>query len=127
MRRPAIICGGRDFIGSHEAEAWLVLMLLRHAADVVIHGDQEGADRWGARVAEMRLQLPAKKFPPEYERFGREEAPKVRNYQMAAEAAAHGRVPVCLAMPGGSGTGHMCGQAGRFGIPVLKWRPGVKA
>ena len=44
-----------------------------------------------ARVAEMRLQLPAKKFPPAYDRYGSTEAPKVRNYQMAAEAAAHGR------------------------------------
>lgn len=118
--RPAIVCGGRDFRGTEAAARWLRLELLRHDATVVYHGDAKGADQWAARIAEVSLHLPARKFPAEWDRYGKR-AGFVRNYAMAAEAIAHGRVAVCLALPGGAGTADMVRQAERVGIPVVRY------
>lgn len=150
MRRPAIVCGGRDFRWSAEAERWLVLELHRHGADALLHGDSglrccneclfefrgpgmrcpkckgpciplSGADILAAAAAERRLHLPTKGFPAEWSRFGRRAGP-IRNADLAAEASSKGRLPVCLAFPGGSGTRNMVREATNFGIVVVHWR-----
>jgi len=133
--RPAIVTGGRTFVGGWEAERWLVLQLLRHDATVVFHGDSGeraddgriicGADIWAADVAERRLQLPTRPFPAAWKDYGDKAGP-IRNWLMACEASSPGRVPVLLAFPGGSGTGNMIGHAAKRGIPIERWKPGVK-
>lgn len=130
--RPAIVTGGRKFNGTPAAEKWLLLQLHRHAADIVYHGDcgerddagrvVHGADLWAAEVAARVLGLPSRPFPADWSRHGDRAGP-LRNWSMAFVASQPGLVPVCLAFPGGAGTGSMINYAARRGIEVIKYSP----
>ena len=119
-RRPAIVCGGRDYRGSWTAARWLLLELHRHDADALYHGDCRGADLWAAGVVRRRLpQLRVRPFPADWS-VGKQAGP-LRNYAMAVEAASHGRIPVLLAFPGADGTANMVAVARRRGIEVVTY------
>lgn len=76
-----LFCGTRTF-DSFTAVRDVVAQLRTLLGDfTVLHGGARGADTW-AGLAALAFDLPEKEVKPDYERYGRYLAPKIRNTEM---------------------------------------------
>lgn len=119
----AIICGGREYIGSGQAAIRLRQLVRELGIQVIYHGDARGADRWAARVLGavpgwVRIIAVPAKWPKD--RLDKSAGHR-RNADMLRQALAHGpgRV-VVIGFPGGRGTADMCSKAARAGVQVIR-------
>jgi hypothetical protein len=111
--REVIVCGGRDYQPTQQDGRWVTYWLAWLSARVVVHGGARGVDRWAGTLG-SRLGLQVAVVEPDYEAHPGKLAPLARNVAMAE------RFPVAvLALPGGSGTAHMCRVAADLRIPVF--------
>lgn len=106
-----IVAGGRRYTLSATDIAHLEAI---EGVTEVVSGCARGVDRDGEAWAE-RKGIPVRRFPPEWNRYGRG-AGVVRNREMAAYADA-----VAL-FPGKRGTESMCEEAREVGIAIYDFR-----
>jgi hypothetical protein len=110
-----IVCGGRDYndrISLYEA---LDQIVIEHGPiDVLIHGNQRGADTLADAWARSRGVTPVG-VPADWQRYGKSAGP-VRNRRMITE---HGP-DLVIAFPGGRGTANMIGLAHEAEIKVIE-------
>jgi hypothetical protein len=108
-----LVCGGRDFSDTVNANKVLDAMHRALGIDVVIEGDARGADRIAGYWA-RRNRIDNLKFPADWNAHGRA-AGAIRNQQMLDE----GRPSHVLAFPGGRGTADMVRRAKAAGVQVI--------
>jgi hypothetical protein len=108
-----IVAGGRNFKPLMEDYVWLVVQLKSMNATEIVCGCATGADAFGERVAKD-MNLPAKKFPADWNLHGRAAGPK-RNAEMAQYADA------CILFPGGRGTADMEEKALKNNLIIVKY------
>ena len=110
-----LVCGGRAF----DDYAMIIRVLDRiHAMPVngvagislVIHGDANGADRFGGAWAVLR-RVSAQPFPARWQAEGNAAGP-LRNQRMLDE----GKPSLVVGFPGGTGTRDMLNRAERAGV-----------
>ncbi len=82
-----IVAGGREFMDSERLEGVLEVFLDRFGMHTVISGGARGADTFAIEWAEdyaccVHLNV----MLPDYNQYGRYNAPKIRNQQMAQAA-----------------------------------------
>ena len=118
--RIAIITGGRNFTPTLEAEAWLLEQFSILHITCVYDGACRGADNFGHLIA-VRSGILTRRFIARWGDLGKK-AGSVRNAEMLNSAlACSTQRPVILALPGGSGTLHMCGIAETAGVQVISY------
>lgn len=122
-----LVCGGREF--SDVPRLWSILdgiderdkqrggegiRCLIDGAQVKVlpDGSKVGADYWAHQWALAR-NLPAERFPADWDGYGRAAGPKRNQYMFDEGKPTHG-----LAMPGGKGTAGMVSIMKAGGIPV---------
>lgn len=105
-----IICGGRDYYLTETDRNRLSTLPITE----VVSGGARGADH-GGEVWAYYANVPIKKFPADWEKYGRA-AGMVRNEQMAEYAEA------CVAFPGGRGTSDMVARAKKHGLTIYDFR-----
>ena len=123
MRTRVIITGGREYLGTPEAAAWLSAQLRELDPEEIYHGAARGADTWAAlliqrTMADLYPRVRARAVPGWQWRRYRGAAGNMRNERMADEAGRDGARFVVLALPGGPGTAHMCATARARGMEV---------
>lgn len=109
-----LICGGREFTDRERLQACIEAIQRRKGIETVIHGAARGADRLAGTIC-SDLGIDVQAVPADWNTHGKA-AGSIRNRHML-EMEPDG----VLAMPGGSGTAHMCRIAEAAGVPV--WRP----
>lgn len=115
-----IIAGGREFDDYDYMRRCLDGLKASHFHSLieVVSGHAKGADRLGERWAEEQKLDPPKIFKPDYTRYGRFNAPKIRNQEMADYADV-----LCAFWDGRSGgTKDMIGKALRGGLEIHLFR-----
>jgi len=111
-----IVAGGRDFIPFTIHFDWLKDKLKELNATEEVSGCARGADTFGEQVASI-LYIPIKKFPPEWDIYGRSAGYR-RNVEMANYADA------VILFPGGKGTAHMKKIAEQKNLKVIEYEGG---
>ena len=107
-----LVCGGRDYFDAERIDQVLDLL----GPTLVIHGCANGADALAANWAAKR-GVPHQCFKADWNLHGNSAGLK-RNVQMLLV----GKPELVIAFPGGTGTGHMVGQAMQRGVPVVEVR-----
>lgn len=110
-----IVAGSR-----HCADVGVVLTAMNESGyDIteVVSGCAPGVDTLGEEIA-LALSIPVKRFPADWERYGRAAGP-IRNRQMAEYAEAL----VAVLYPGSRGTLNMIKQAKERGLTVFVYEP----
>ena len=109
----AIIAGGRHYVGTVKAAAWLDALRVELSIDTVISGCATGADAFGEKWADRR-EIKIERFPADWYRLGKSAGP-IRNEQMANAA------DICILFPGGTGTADMKRRAIAHGLIVREY------
>ena len=111
-----LVCGDRNWTDPIIIMNELIKIMGNQGIEVVIEGEQNGADILGKQAAE-RLGLTVLPFKANWRKYGLAAGP-IRNQQMLKE----GRPTLVLAfhpyLPGSKGTKHMVDIAMKAGIPV---------
>lgn len=107
----AIVTGGRDFIDRRHIFKALDKIFPHH----VIHGGARGVDYFAGLWAASR-RVPCDVYRPDYTRYSRLYAPKIRNQQMLDD----GQPDVVIAFRGGRGTADMIGRAQRARVKIIR-------
>lgn len=124
-------CRDRQGVGRMLDHAAALYPEARPEDFLLIHGDcrryRQGRldlDRSADQLADQEARrrgwdvLPC---PADYDLYGPQEAPKIRNAEMVDGDGRPEMVPhLCLSMPGGSGTGHCTSLARKAGIRVVR-------
>ncbi len=106
-----LVCGGRDY--DDEKAMFRFLDALRPRPNLVIEGEQRGADLLARKWAELRGIL-VDPHRADWDRYKRAAGP-IRNGAMLRYGEPH----LVVAFPGGTGTANMVKQAYDAGVPVL--------
>lgn len=114
----AIICGGRDYVGSLGDQYALDRIHHKYKITEVISGEQGGADRFGEEWSK-RKGIPVRPFPVKRDRYRGGSAGPIRNAEMVKYCDEHPDAAICIALPGTRGTTDMVMKATNKGIPVV--------
>ena len=110
-----LVCGGRDY---HDEQAVRVVLSTMHQwrpFDVLIHGDQRGADTLARKWAE-RNNVKHVAYPADWDHYGNRAGP-IRNREMIKE-----QPDIVVAFPGEWGTNDMIEVAKEQEVPVIDLR-----
>lgn len=118
LRVSAVIAGGRDYFLSEGHFGWLDR--LNYSIVEVVSGCAPGADAGGEEWAKMR-NIPIKRFPAEWDRYGRSAGP-LRNEAMAKYLASKTPKGIVILFPGGKGTANMASCALMHKLHILTYK-----
>ena len=112
-----IFCGDRNWAD----RGWIIQVMSTLKENlkkfVVIEGEAKGADAMSCGVAVNILELPIKRFPANWNEYGRAAGP-IRNRQMLDEGKADAVVAFHLNLAESRGTADMVAAARKRGLPV---------
>lgn len=113
MSARIIVTGGRKYADAARLCSVLDLVLAKHGAITIVHGNASGADQLAHEWAKRR-GAKVEPHPALWEIHGKAAGPR-RNAEMAALGAV-----LCVAFPGGDGTADCVKRCEARGIPVLR-------
>lgn len=105
-----LVCGDRNFCD----RTLMRIILDEHTITELIEGEARGADTLARVYAEER-GIPVRKFPAEWDRYGRGAGP-IRNAQMLEEGKPE--LVIAFLAQHSRGTRNMVMQAQKLGVPV---------
>lgn len=109
----AAVTGGRDFDGRAILFGVLDAIHQVRGIELLLHGDQRGADTLADLWADVR-GVPRLPYPPNWDSWGRAAGP-IRNREMLSIPG----INVLVAFPGNRGTQNAVQIADELGIPTL--------
>jgi len=112
-----LVCGGRDYTDAFRVSAVLDKLHSEAGISILIEGGANGADTCARKWA-GRNKVQVWTFAADWEAHGNFAGP-MRNSRMIAE----GEPELCVAFPGGRGTGDMMRKARKAGVEVVEIAP----
>lgn len=113
--RIVLVCGGRDFSNADMLREALDEIHAEQPIALLIHGDCRGADKLADLWATKR-GVQVARCPANWGRYGSPAGP-IRNRAMLRL-----KPDLVVAMPGGTGTDHMCDLATEANILIRRYR-----
>lgn len=110
----ALVCGGRRLTDRHFVFENLDALHAKYRFTVIIHGDQDGADKLAGAWARLN-GIDEDATPAGGTRFGHGAVFAARNTRMLLK-----RPEIVIAFPGGVGTLNMITQAELAGLPIKR-------
>lgn len=112
-----LVCGDRNWTDKQLIISQLTRLNEVQGIDVVIEGEARGADSLGRDVALEILNVPVKRYPAQWDKYGKA-AGMIRNQQMLTEGKPDWVIAFHDDIEHSKGTGDMIKRAKRAGIPV---------
>lgn len=115
MMMRILVTGGRAYADRAALYHALDRVHAQYGIELLIEGGALGADRLARGWARSR-GVPYQTFDPDWRKYGRAVAGKLRNGQMLSD----GKPDALVAFPGGTGTADMIAKAEAAKLPVWK-------